>query len=254
MPWRNLAHPQRMRRARLRELGFELGARAEAGESEGAWFATAPDGAPVVLKWLPDETMADRYSVLLPALDELRSRGVPVPEYPHVLAVDGGTLSAQRVLPGASVVHTLTVGVDGWAIHEPLRTGGRRSAAVLDRVGAIGAEADAAWFPTNGLVHLDLHTDNVLAGDDGTLTGIIDWDGACGGDPRFDLVRYAFDLDGHDQPVWDLVEATGIEPRVLRAYVAHHALRCTGWAIRHHPADLPRQVDRAERVLDRYGA
>src|ERR671915_1111547 len=91
-------------RARLRELGFELSARAGAGVSdEGAWFATAPDGAPVVLKWFPDETVAERYAVLLPGLDELRSRGVPVPQYPHVLAVDGGTLSAQQVLPGASV-------------------------------------------------------------------------------------------------------------------------------------------------------
>jgi Phosphotransferase enzyme family len=155
------------------------------------------------------------------------------------LAVDGWTLSAQQVLPGASVrnpsramveqvvecvaamagvacplpapdlrpwgesvVHTLTVGVDGWAMHEPMRSGGRRSAAVLDRVEAVGADADPAWFPTYGLVHLDLHTDNILAGDDGTLTGIIDWEGACAGDPRFDLVRFAYDLDGHDQPVW----------------------------------------------------
>ena len=160
-----------MNRARLRELGFELGVRAEAGVSdEGAWFATAPDGAPVVLKCFSDETVADRYAVLLPALDELRSRGVPVPEYPHVLVVDGWTLSAQQVLPGtslrnpspamveqvvecvaamagvacplpapdlrpwgASVVHTLTVGVDGWAMHEPLRTGGRRSAQTWSR-------------------------------------------------------------------------------------------------------------------------
>ena len=87
-------------RARLRELGFELGIRAEAGVSdEGVWFATAPDGAPVVLKCFPDETVAERYAVLLRGLDELRSRGVPVPEYPHVLAVDGWTLSAQQVLP-----------------------------------------------------------------------------------------------------------------------------------------------------------
>ena len=134
-----------------------------------------------------------------------------------------------------------------------MRTGGPRTAAVLDRAKAVGADADPAWFPTDGLVHLDLHTDNVLAVD-GSLTGIIDWDGACAGDPRFDLVRYAYDLDGHDQPVWELVEATGIEPRVLRAYVAHHALRCTGWAISQHPEDVPRQLDRAERVLDRYGA
>jgi hypothetical protein len=137
-------------------------------------------------------------------------------------------------------VHTLTVGVDGWAMHEPLRTAGRRSAAALDRVESVGADADPAWFPTDGLVHLDLHTDNILAGDDGTLTGIIDWEGACGGDPRFDLVRFAYDLDGHDQPVWDVVEATGIERRVLRAYVAHHALRCTSWQIHHHTDDVPR--------------
>ena len=146
--------PPALNRSRLRDLGFELGARAAGGQSEGAWFAKAPDGTRVVLKWFPDETMVDRYAALLPALDEIRSRGVPVPEYPYVLAVDGWTVSAQRVLPGssvdnpasatvervfecvaamggvaaslsapgldpwgASVVQTLTVGVDGWASH-----------------------------------------------------------------------------------------------------------------------------------------
>jgi Ser/Thr protein kinase RdoA (MazF antagonist) len=278
-------------RARLRELGFELGARAVGGESQGAWFATAPDGTPVVLKWFPDETVADRYAVLLPALDELRARGVPVPEYPHVVAVDGWTLSAQQVLPGRSedtwspavvetmvefvaakadivgprpapdlrpwgefVVHTLTVGEDGWAMHEPLWRGDRRSAAVLDRIEAVGADSDASWFPDDGLVHLDLHTDNVLIGDDGALSGIIDWEGACAGDHRFDLVAFAFDLDGHGQPIWGVVDAAHFDPRVLRAYVAHLTLKFTDWAIRHHTDDVPRQLDRAERVLDRYEA
>ena len=72
--------------------------------------------------------------------------------------------------------------------------------------------------------------------------------------PASILVRFAYDLDGHDQPVWDVVEATGIEPRVLRAYVAHHALRCTSWQIHNHTDDVSRQLDRAERVLDRYEA
>jgi hypothetical protein len=63
-------------------------------------------------------------------------------------------------------------------MHEPLRTEGRRSAAVLDRAEAVGADADPAWFPSDGLVHMDLHTDNILADDDGALTGIIDWEGA----------------------------------------------------------------------------
>jgi len=274
--------------ARLRELGFELGDRAEGGQSEGAWFATAPDGTPVVLKWFPDEIMVDRYTVLLPGLDELRSRDVPVPEYSHVLAVNGWTVSAQRVLPGASVdnppeamvervfecvaaqagiacplpapgldpwgasvVQTLTVGVDGWAEHEPMRTGDRRSAAILNRIEAVGADADPAWFPTDGLVHLDLHTDNVLADEDGSLTGIVDWEGACTGDHRFNLVNFVFDLYGHGQDVWSQIEST-FEPRVLRAYVAHMALRCTDWAIRHHPHDVPRQLDRAARLFSRY--
>jgi aminoglycoside phosphotransferase (APT) family kinase protein len=277
-----------MNRARLLQLGFELGARAPGGRSQGAWFATAPDGAPVVLKWSDDATMADRYKALLPGLDELRARGVPVPEYLHVSAFDGGTLSAQRFLPGrsegnpspaviesmarciaakagiagpppaadqrswgASVVRTLTAGQDGWAMHEALRTRGLRSAAVLDRVEAFGAGADPNWFPDDGLVHRDLHTDNVLI-DDGVLSGIIDWEDACAGDHRYDLVAFAFDLDGHDQPIWDIVDDAGFDPQVMRAYVALLTLKCTASAMLHHPADVPRQLDRAERVFDRY--
>jgi len=276
-----------MNRARLLQLGFELGARALGGKSQGVWLATASDGAPVVLKWSPDETMADRYATLLPALDELRACGVPVPEYLHVSTLDGGTLSAQRFLPGRSednpspavvqsmveciaakagiggpppaadptwgtfVVRTLTIGHHRLAMHEPLRTGGRRSAAVLDRVETLGADADPSWFPNDGLVHLDLHTDNILI-DDGRLSGIIDWEDACAGDHRFDLVAFAFDLDGHNQPLWDIVDASGFEPQVLRAYVALLTLKCAAWAILHRPEDVARQLDRAERVFDRY--
>jgi len=218
----------------LRDLGFQLEGRAPGGESGGAWFAIAADGARVVLKWFADEGVADRYAVLLPALDVLRSRGVPVPEYPFVRAVDGWTLSAQQVLPGRS-----------FPIAPP---------RLVDRmIECVGAAAEPSWFPTSGLVHFDLHTDNVLALDDGTLTGIIDWEGACAGDHRYDLVAYAFDLDGHGQQIWDRVEPL-VEPHMLRAYVAHMALRRTDWAIRHHPENVPRQLDRAERLLDRYGA
>jgi Ser/Thr protein kinase RdoA (MazF antagonist) len=281
------------------ELGYEVGSRAENGQSdEGAWFATAPDGGRVVLKWFPDELLAERYAMLLPALDVLRARGVPVPEYPFVRAVEGWTLSAQQLLPGRPweavdghgarvapphlvdrviecvaaaegvsgppagssslpwgefIVHTLTVGEEGWAVHAPMRTGGARTAALLERIEAVGAAADPSWFPTSGLVHLDLHTGNLLAREDGTLTGIIDWEAACAGDHRFDVAAFAFDLDGAGQDIWDRVDPL-IESHVLRVYVAHLALKCTDWAVRHHPDDVPRQLDRAERVLARYEA
>lgn len=274
----------------MHELGFELGTRAAGGESQGAWFATAPDGTPVLLKWFPDETVADRYAVLLPALSELRTRGVPVPNYLHVIVDNGWTLTAQQILPGSSrdnpppaavdamvgyiaakagiqgplsapnllpwgafMVHTLTRGEEGWCIHESLRDYSPRSTALLDRIEAVGSGAEPGWFPDDGLVHLDLHTDNVLISDDGTLTGIIDWEGACAGDHRFDLVAFAFDVDGHGQSIWEIVEAADIEPRVLRAYVAHLALKCTDWAIRHHPYDVERQLLRAEQIFDRCG-
>lgn len=280
---------QDVRAEQLRDLGFRLEGRAPGGESGGAWFAIDADGARVVLKWLDGEAMADRYTALLPALDVLRSRGVPVPEYTFVGAVGGWTLSAQQALPGRSfptwpprlvermiecvsaeagiiapqpesthqpwgefVLHTLTDGEDGWAQHDTLRVHSDRSRRIIDVVESVGAEARPSWFPTNGLVHFDLHTDNVLAVDDGTLTGIIDWEGAFAGDHCFDLVSFAFDLDGHGQQIWDRIEPL-VEPRVLRAYVAHRALDCTDWAIRHHPEDVARQLDRAERVFGRFG-
>jgi len=276
-----------MNRARLLQLGFELGARTRGGRSQGAWFATARGGAPVVLKWSSGLAMAERYAALLPRLDELRARGVPVPEYLHVGGFEGGTLSAQRRLPGRSednppaavveaiaqciaakagiggpppahdqptwgafIVRALTLGLEE-AMHEPLRSGGPRSAALLERAVAVGDGAHPGWFPNDGLVHRDLHTDNVLV-DGEALGGIIDWEEACAGDNRFDLVAFAFDLDGHDQPIWDLVDAANLEPRVLRAYVASLALKCTASAILHHPGDVERQLSRAERVFDRY--
>src|SRR5688572_20911306 len=233
--------------------------------------------------------MAGRDAVALPAREVLRPRGVAVAEYPFVRAVDGWTLSAQQVLPGRSfptwpsrlvdrmiecvsaaegiagpqptatlqswgefMVHTLTAGEDDWVQHDSLRTHSDRSRRIIDAIESAGAAARASWFPTNGLVHLDLHTDNVLALDDGMLTGIVDWECACAGDLHFDLVAFAFDLDGHGQQIWDRIEAL-VEPRVLRAYVAHMALRRTDWAIRHHPEDVVRQLDRAERVLERFG-
>jgi hypothetical protein len=126
-----------MNRARLLELGFDLGVRAAGGRSQGAWFATAGDGAPVVLKWSPGATMAARYAALLPGLDDLRARGVPVPEYLYVGEFDSGTLSVQRRLPRAIGRHPVAGGrrADGRMYR---RQGRRRGAAAGCRPAQVG--------------------------------------------------------------------------------------------------------------------
>ena len=135
--------------------------------------------------------------------------------------------------------------------HDSLRAHSDRSRRIIDVVESVGADAKPLWFPTTGLVHLDLHTDNVLALDDGTLTGIVDWENACAGDQRFDLVAFAFDLDGHGQQMWERIEPL-VEPRVLRAYVAHMALRLASWSVVHHDhATAERWIAHGDRWLDR---
>ena len=229
---------------------------------EGAWFATAPDGAPVVLKLFPDETVAERYASLLPALDEpdhgVLGTGVRArPRRRRLDAVgaersagcvgaqpvtgNGGAggrvrrrhgrcrLSSVAARPAPLVRPSCTRSPSAW-------TGGRctsRCAPEADaarqcstRRKAVGADADAAWFPTDGLVHLDLHTDNILAGDDGTLTGIIDWEGRAPAIP-------ASISSGSRTTSTGTINRSGTSSRppassrACLAYVAHHALRCT---------------------------
>lgn len=272
-------------RDQLRELGYELGERAPGGASQGAWFG-AKGELQVVLKWCPGETMLARYSALLPSLRELQRRGAPVPSYLEAIPCSGGVLSAQSVLRGRSqdrvspgVVAELWAAVSAqaglpappppgessWGAfvargladraderHEALRSWSERSKRLLERVQAAGVGLDPAEFPSGDLVHLDLHTDNVLVEGD-HLTGIVDWEGACAGDLRYDLVQFAFDLEGHGQSIWERVAALELPPRVLRAYVALLVLKCTSSAIWAHPHDVPRQLERGERVLEGVG-
>lgn len=51
--------------------------------------------------------------------------------------------------------------------------------------GAHAAAAVAAVAPLR-IVHGDLASDNIMVADDGTLSGIVDWDGAILGDPAID--------------------------------------------------------------------
>lgn len=274
--------------------GYVLEGRAARGESgDGAWFATDAQGRPVVLKWTTDLTARPRYEILAGALDALRTAGVPVARYLAIEETDDRLVIAQERLTGRTdvpvnertvehllelnehkagvaapwyrlgwgefMVHTLTVGEDGWSVHDSLRTWSPRARELVERVEAIGAATDPAWFPATGIVHLDLHPGNLLLADDGAVAGIVDWDGAMRGDHRFDLTSFAFctpvDSRGaaaSTEPMWAALEAT-TDPRVLRAYAAHQALRLVDWVIRHHqPDDVERWIDASEALLARY--
>jgi aminoglycoside phosphotransferase (APT) family kinase protein len=281
----------------LRITGYEIEERAAQGESgDGAWFAVDRRGREVVLKWTTDLTALPRFEAVGAMLEALRAAGAPVPRYVAVEVIDDLLVVAQERLEGRADVpvnertvadvlainelqvnieahrddhtwaelirHTLTVGEDGWCMHEPLRTWSSRTRALLERAVAIGDAADPAWFPTTGAVHFDLHPGNLLLHDDGSIAGVVDWEGATAGDHRFDLTSFAFchEVEGafrgpsvaSMRAVWAAAEAT-IDERALQAYAAHQAVRLVDWMIRHHtPADVDRWLDAGEAMLARY--
>jgi aminoglycoside phosphotransferase (APT) family kinase protein len=101
------------------------------------------------------------------------------------------------------------------------------------------------------IVHWDFTPDNVLARD-GRVTGVIDWEGARPGDPRFDLVTLAFYAPGTRRLEW----AVGDLDDGLRAvYQAHLCVRQAEWSLRRHDAATgERMLAYALEVASRFPA
>lgn len=70
--------------------------------------------------------------------------------------------------------------------------------------------------PVRGLLHLDLHPLNVLVGEDGAVTGVLDWANAATGDPVLDQAR-----------TWSILELDP-QARARRADPGFAAL-ASGW-------------------------
>lgn len=229
-----------------------------AGGEVGARFARTADGRRLVYKVTGDVPP-------VATLDRLRDAGHPLPRHLPPLRVDGGTFVAQEALDGAdrdTVTHrlldrlldcndrqaghappgteswadfllrTLTEGADGRCLHEPLRRHSDRTRRLL----AWCRDVDVPPLPDDDLVHLDFHHRNVLRDAEDKLVAVVDWEGARGGDRRFDLVTLAF---GATLAVCE----PGVEARLLAAampepYVAHMALRLVSWAILRHSEDV----------------
>jgi hypothetical protein len=228
------------------------------GGEIGAAYVRWPDGRRGVLSEGRTRTS--------PLVDRARAAGVPTARHMLAAHVDGVRVIVQERLPGAppatldaTVIRQMIEVTDrlaglladdpaaqpaelyltgdgpGFCLHGPLAGYSERTARLLARVRETGAGGSA--MIGDDLVHLDFHPGNVLV-DDGRLTGVVDWGGACRGDRHFDLVTLRFMLTGLAPHLAPLVDdrLAAISTRRRRAYWAHMSLRLVDWTIRHHDA------------------
>jgi hypothetical protein len=250
------------------------------GGAVGAGYVRWPDGRPAVLTVMPE---ADRQQVdaIRDMLALACARGLPVPEYQLVVAVPGALAVVQERLPGAITEELdrplvdrmvalnerfggLLVGTDhahaelfldrsgpGYCLHEPLAGYDARTKRVLDRILEI-SRAIPPRLAGDDLVHTDYHQQNVLVDAAGTITGVIDWDGAARGDRRFALVVLRFAVAPGDTALASYLDgllADRLTPDELRPYWAHMSLRMVDWSIRHLTADhITHYVALADRI------
>jgi Ser/Thr protein kinase RdoA (MazF antagonist) len=189
--------------------------------------------------------------------------GTPVEALTHelvddLLALHGRRLGLADAGDGAASAHelieTLVVGGSGYCLHAPLREFDARTAALVARVEAFGADLVPEQFPRTDIVHWDLHPGNLLQLD-GRLAAVIDNDFVSTGDAAFDLVTLVvatFECRC-DDGVRDRLSAAafdGLDAVRREAYVAHLLVRVLDWAIRKgrfEEVDL--WLDAAQRLL-----
>ncbi|MBT0771301.1 aminoglycoside phosphotransferase family protein [Kineosporia sp. J2-2] len=231
-----------------------------------------------VLKWRPHSRMEDLRRGPLAAQEVSRAAGIPAPATQLVAQVGHAVVMVQELLPGAAldaktldenildqalrinerqagllrdrpdvpqVQLYLTDDGPGYCLHEPLRQYNARTAALERRIVAVTPASE----PGHDVVHLDFHPGNLLARD-GTVTGLVDWDGAGRGHRGLDLVTLRFAV--HQETVSRRLDEIldGLPSDVLAGFWAHMSLRLVDWAIRHHTAgDVERYLDLAEQRL-----
>ncbi|HKC77759.1 MAG TPA: aminoglycoside phosphotransferase family protein [Gaiellaceae bacterium] len=197
--------------ARLRELGYPA-PRYVRVEADWALQEELPGRPLEPWRPLPDEIAAELLS-----LHELHAEPFPAPETP---AGSWRRVVAASVLSGARSYLRLAT----------LRDHSDDSRELLDRCqGAVRRFGDRV--PEAGaIVHWDFTPDNVLVRA-GQVSGVIDWEGARPGDPRFDLVTLAFYAPGTQRLERALDE---LDAGLRAVYQAHLCVRQAEWSLRRH--------------------
>jgi hypothetical protein len=248
-----------------------------AGGQVGAAFVRWPDGHLAVLKWQPGVSLADLETGPLAVVDAVRAAGYPAPAIELAIQAGQAIVTVQELLPGEPLDHLgegtlaqalalnqsqagllagqpgvppmklyLTSDGGGYCLHRPAAEYSRATAALERWVRTVGAEYPDD-LPGDDAIHGDFHPGNVLAAN-GTITGVIDWDGAARGHRGFDLVtlRFCWQAPAPAPAPSDPAalarldaELDALPAQVLRPAWAHLSLRLVDWAIRHFgPAEI----------------
>ncbi|MFB7552712.1 phosphotransferase [Streptomyces sp. NPDC056154] len=283
----NWARAERLDADRLTEaLYAEAGVRLVVegpcpGGEIGAAYVRWPDGHRSVLKWRPNTRIEDLGAGPLAVCEVLVAQGYPCPSTELAVQVDHAVVLVQTLLPGTPVRCLDHRGLDralalneaqaglltgrtdvpsmnlyllddgpGYCLHEPLRRHSRRGGDLERRIRSVGLDHPLR-LPGHDVVHQDFHQGNLLAVD-GSVAGVIDWDGSGRGDRRFDLVTLRFGLHASEQApgvtsrLDDILD--GLPDDILRPSWAHMSLRMADWAIRHFaPGDVEHWLDMAEQ-------
>lgn len=254
-----------------------------AGGQVGTSFVRWPDGHPGVLKWHPHITVQELRDGPLAVADQLRHGGYPAPVTELTAKVGHAVVMVQELLPGTKIdrldayhfdrvtevnriqanalegrgdipAYQLYLRDDGpgYCLHEPLRQFSNRTAALERRISEYGAEYPG-HLHGNDAVHGDFHLGNILA-TDGTITGVVDWDGAARGDHHLDLVvlRFGIHPEGADREVIERLDTLldDLPEEILLPAWAHMSLRMTDWAIRHFsPGQVEQWLKLAEQRI-----
>ena len=248
----------------------------------GACYVGWPDGHQSVLTCRPrGQLAAARQAKALTAVG--RAGGIPAPRYELVAELPGATAIVQELLPGippaavtrrtvesmvevnrhcrgllanrsdlpAPSLYLLADG-PGFCLHGPMAVYDRRTTRLLQAVEEIGA-AVPERLAGDDLVHFDFHPENVLVDASGTVTGVIDWDGASRSDGVLDLVTLQFDLARRAPRLGRWVGALLRDEcagAVALACWAHMTLRLVDWSIRELTAsDVSAWVRVAEELM-----
>jgi hypothetical protein len=251
------------------------------GGQVGAAYVRWPEGRRAVLKWRPHVELAALRAGPLAVTETLRAGGFPAPATELATQIGHAAVVVQELLPGAKIDRLDHHGLDqalalnaslagrlagrtdipplnlhlrsdgpGYCLHGPLREHSGRSAALERWITSVGAGHPDVMAGYDA-VHQDFHPGNLLAVD-GSITGVIDWDGAARGDRRFDLVTLRFGIhpEQADADVVARLDAVldAIPHDIPRPAWAHMSLRMTDWAIRHFsPEEVDHWLDLAEQ-------